>query len=84
MVNVRAEATGPAPITWDEIPPISGAHGFPRPERAESIPVWARDRLGPGHEVEGPAIIVERDSAVWLEPGDRLSVHPDGTLEIDS
>ena len=23
-----------------------------------------------------------RDSAVWLEPGDRLSVHEDGTLEI--
>ena len=26
--------------------------------------------------------VVEDDSAVWLEPGDRLTTHEDGTLEI--
>jgi N-methylhydantoinase A/oxoprolinase/acetone carboxylase beta subunit len=40
--------------------------------------------LQPGQEIEGAAIIVERDSAVRLEPGDMLSVHEDGTLEIYS
>jgi N-methylhydantoinase A/oxoprolinase/acetone carboxylase beta subunit len=46
--------------------------------------VWFREGLGPGQKIQGPAIIVERDSAVWLEPGDRMSVHEDRTLEIDS
>jgi len=84
LVNVRAEATGPAPITWDDIPPISDGPRSYEPTGAGKIPVWSREMLRPGQEVEGTAIIVERDSAVWLEPGDRLSVHPDGTLEIAS
>jgi N-methylhydantoinase A len=83
LVNVRAEATGPAPMTWEEIPPISGVSRTSRPQSVGDIPVWQRERLGAGQEVEGPSIIVERDSAVWLEPGDRLAVHDDGTLEIE-
>jgi N-methylhydantoinase A len=84
LVNVRAEATGPAPMTWDEVPPIPEGNRSSEPQRAADIPVWYRERLGVGQEVEGPAIIVERDSAVWLEPGDRMWAHEDGTLEIDS
>jgi N-methylhydantoinase A len=84
LVNVRAEATGPAPMTLDEIPPISRRSRSSDPQRAGDIPVWSRERLGAGQEVGGPAIIVERDSAVWLEPRDRMWVHEDGTLEIDS
>ena len=89
LVNVRAEATGPAPMTWEEIPSISGKGtnpGFPPPlseVRNPGFAVIARADLGPGEQIEGPAIVVERDSAVWLEPGDRLSVHDDGTLEIE-
>ena len=84
LVNVRAEATGPAPMTWDEIPPMSAGKGSPAPQIPGDIPVWTREELQPGQGIEGAAIIVERDSAVWLEPGDRLSVHEDGTLEIHS
>jgi len=84
LVNVRAEATGPAPMTWDEIPPISKRSRRSEPHGTGNIPVWSRERLGPGQKIQGPAIIVERDSAVWLEPGDRMSVHEDRTLEIDS
>ena len=84
LVNVRAEAIGPAPMTWDEVPPISGGNHDSEPQGNGDFPVWSRERLGPGQEIEGPAIIVETDSAVWLEPGDRLSVHEDGTLEIES
>ena len=84
LVNVRAEATGPAPMTWDEIPPMSAGKGGSGPRRPGDIPVWSREGLQPGQEIEGAAIIVERDSAVWLERGDSLSVHEDGTLEIHS
>ena len=84
LVNVRAEATGPAPMIWDEIPPSSVGNGGPGPRRPGDLPVWSRDGLHPGQEIEGAAIIVERDSAVWLESGDRLWVHEDGTLEIHS
>jgi N-methylhydantoinase A/oxoprolinase/acetone carboxylase beta subunit len=47
------------------------------------LPVWRREHLPPGFETRGPAIVVEKDSAVWLEPDDRISVHHDGTLEIE-
>jgi N-methylhydantoinase A len=84
LVNLRAKATGPAPMTWDEIPPVSAGQGSPGPQRPGEVPVWSRERLQPGQEIEGAAIIVEQDSAVWLERGDMLSVHEDGTLEIHS
>ena len=84
LMDVRAEAIGPAPMTWDEIPPISGGKNDSEPQGNGDFPVWSRARLGAGQEIEGPAIIVETDSAVWLEPGDSLSVHPDGTLEIEA
>jgi N-methylhydantoinase A len=78
VVNVRAEATGSPPITWDDIPKLK--------ERAGSLEIGSgvlrRELLAPGDSVEGPAVVVEADSAVWLEPGDLMSVHEDGTLEI--
>jgi len=83
LVNVRAQVSGTPPISWDDVPGLR-ASGKPQPTRAASsqVPVWERQDLPPGFEITGPAIVMERDSAVWLEPGDRLSVHDDGTLEI--
>ncbi|MGH8951879.1 MAG: hydantoinase/oxoprolinase family protein [Acidimicrobiia bacterium] len=82
LVNVRALVSGTPPISWDDVPGLPAAEK-PQPTRAASdVPVWERGDLPPGFETMGPAIVVERDSAVWLEPGDRLSVHDDGTLEI--
>jgi N-methylhydantoinase A len=34
-----------------------------------STPIFERDRLRPGHRIEGPAIVVQDDSTVVLEPG---------------
>jgi N-methylhydantoinase A len=34
-----------------------------------STPIFDRDRLRPGHRIEGPAIVVQDDSTVVLEPG---------------
>ncbi len=34
-----------------------------------STPVYDRDRLAPGHVIEGPAIIVQKDSTAVIDPG---------------
>ena len=89
LVTVRATVTGRAPITWGDLPHLDSS-GKPTPARAMAmvrhrpveVEVWERTELPPGFETGGPAIVVERDSAVWLEPGDRLAVHDDGTLEL--
>jgi N-methylhydantoinase A/oxoprolinase/acetone carboxylase beta subunit len=78
MVNVRAEVTGSPPITWAEIPKLEER---PRRHRLGDPVLW-RHRLAPGDLVEGPVVVVEPDSALWLGEGDVLSVHDDGTLEI--
>jgi N-methylhydantoinase A/oxoprolinase/acetone carboxylase beta subunit len=44
--------------------------------------VWRRTTLPPGFELEGPALIVEGTASVLAEPGDRVRVLDDGTLEI--
>lgn len=77
LVNVRAVASGPPPIRWSDLPTPS-AGSVPRGERG----VWWRNTLSPGFEIPGPAVIVEENSATLLEPGDRLRVLDDSTLEI--
>jgi len=89
LVNVRAEVTGRAPLGWGDLPDLRRG-SRPTPTRAISrvgarnvdIDVWERPGLPPGFETQGPAIVVESDCAIWIEPEDRLSVHDDGTLEI--
>jgi N-methylhydantoinase A len=79
VVNVRAEVTGPSPITWADIPKLEE-----RPSGVEiGASVLRREPLAPGDVVEGPMAVVEADSALWLEHGDVMSVHDDGTLQID-
>jgi N-methylhydantoinase A len=46
-------------------------------------PIYAGDRMLPGHTVEGPAIIQERDTTVVAYPGDQIRVLPDGSYEIE-
>jgi N-methylhydantoinase A len=78
VVNIRAEVSTPAPITWDDVP---GLGATPRKVDAGAA-VVRRHQLAPGDQLKGPVVVVEADSAVWLESGDVLSVHEDGTLEI--
>jgi N-methylhydantoinase A len=33
-----------------------------------STPIYDRDRLRPGHLIDGPAIVVQDDSTVVIEP----------------
>ncbi len=84
LVDVRAVATGRAPITWTDLPPIT-ASAPPKPDRTEDAgtSVWKRRDLPAGFEVRGPGVIVEADSAIWLDPDDRMAVDDDGTLLIE-
>jgi N-methylhydantoinase A len=79
VVNVSAEATAAPPVTWEDLPLLPEK----RQARASDGSVLLREGLAPGDRVSGPAAVVERDSAIWLEAGDVLSVHEDGTLEIE-
>jgi N-methylhydantoinase A len=46
------------------------------------IPVYAFDRLQPGHSLEGPAIIEAETTTVLVDTGDRVSVNALGWLDI--
>jgi N-methylhydantoinase A len=39
-----------------------------------SCPVLAREKLGPGHVIEGPAVIEQMDSTTLLLPGQRATI----------
>ncbi|CAN5777033.1 hydantoinase/oxoprolinase family protein [soil metagenome] len=88
VVNVRGVAHGDAPIEWDSVVSRSTL----QPERIRRplwagegevvADVWRRTTLPPGYELEGPSLIVEGTASVLAEPGDRVRVLDDGTLEI--
>jgi N-methylhydantoinase A len=46
------------------------------------IPVYAFDKLQPGHSLEGPAIIEAETTTVLVDTGDRVSVNTLGWLDI--
>lgn len=77
VVNVRATASGAAPLSWSDLP--TGEIGG-RPEGRDSV--WHRSTLPPGFTMDGPATVVEENSATRLEEGDRMTVLDDRTLEI--
>jgi len=78
-VNIRATATGSAPLSWDQLPHVTSS-GEPEGQGT----VWHRETLPAGFAIDGPAVIVETNSATLIEEGDHLSVLDDGTLEVTS
>jgi N-methylhydantoinase A len=83
LVDLRAEVTGSASLTWADLPRTSiDVKPEPISTSAEGRVVWHRDLLPAGFTTTGPALIAERDSMTLLEPGDRVMVHDDSTLEI--
>ncbi|HEX9846903.1 MAG TPA: hydantoinase/oxoprolinase family protein [Acidimicrobiia bacterium] len=77
LVNLRATATGTPPVSWGDIPRIEIGR-----EPVKSGEAWRRETLPAGYSIEGPAVIVEDNSATLIEVGDRLTVLDDGTMEI--
>jgi len=47
------------------------------------IPVYAFEKLQPGHSLEGPAIIEAETTTVLVDTGDRVSVNALGWLDIE-
>jgi N-methylhydantoinase A len=45
-------------------------------------PVYARDRLMPGNEMTGPAIVVEYSATTVIDPGHKAKVNKLGGIEI--
>ena len=89
VVNFRLAAIVPLPRpALPEAPP---ARGTPRPAATRPVrfvsglrdtPVFRRETLGAGAELTGPAIVEEASTTTVLLPGDRLAVHPTGSLVI--
>lgn len=77
VVNVRAVATGEAPLSWSDLPPLSDDAS-----PIERNNAWLRETLPAGFVVRGRAIVAESNSAVLVEDGSVLTVLGDGTLEI--
>jgi 5-oxoprolinase (ATP-hydrolysing) len=85
-----AEVVGHGDPVVEPAPPAAGA-GVPKPQarvamftegREHETPVFDRDALKPGHAVEGPAIVVDRNATTVVEPGWRASVTPSDHLVL--
>ncbi|HSM05178.1 MAG TPA: hydantoinase/oxoprolinase family protein [Longimicrobiales bacterium] len=87
-VTLRAVASAPAlEIAVDTLPPADG----PVPStpgrvvvdgaRVPCPRIWRKD-LRPGHELSGPALILDYSATTWLPPGWSLTVHPSGVLRM--
>lgn len=99
LLAIRTAAVGPTQRADDLVPRRSDqgqrtAGEDPQPAeirrmwndlagKFEHCPVFARDALGSGDEVHGPATIEGADSAVWLPAGARSSVDPDGNIIVN-
>ena len=88
-IAVTALAEIPAPPTPAAAP--KSATPIPAGRRALSLhprgdavdaPVYDRRHLTPGASIDGPAIIEQYDSTVFLPPRGRAAVEPDGTLRL--
>jgi N-methylhydantoinase A len=88
IVNARSLATGhvasPDEAHAPDTPAAAAASHLPVGTRDVwidgafvQLPVWQRDALAPGRELEGPAIVEGYDSTTYLAPGWSLLVEGD-------
>jgi N-methylhydantoinase A len=87
-VTLRAVATAPGLTVAS--PDLSRASAAPTPTpgvtvvRGEEVPCpryWRRD-LHPGHQLQGPALILDYSATTWLPPEWVLEVDPSGVLRL--
>ena len=48
----------------------------------KTVPVLDRETLGPGHVMQGPAIVTEKVATSWIAPGWRMGVDKWGNLRL--
>ena len=93
VVSLRTAVIGRRrPVSLDGLLALeAGPEGAPPPaarRRAwfegawHDTPVYRREQLGVGVELEGPAIVEQLDTTTVIEPGDRVRVDRLGNLEI--
>lgn len=87
-VTVRVTATAPgAPVVSAEVaaatapPPTRERQVVVRGERLHATSVWRRD-LGPGHRVDGPALVLDYSATTWVPPLWRVEVDEIGVLHL--
>ncbi|MCC7282155.1 MAG: hydantoinase/oxoprolinase family protein [Acetobacteraceae bacterium] len=94
IVTLRLEATGRVPklalpahpaATTRVAAAITGTRELWLAEAGGTLacPVYDRDRLGPGHRIEGPAIVEQMDSTTLVLPGQAASVDAHLNLLIE-
>jgi 5-oxoprolinase (ATP-hydrolysing) len=93
IATARVQARAPSPGAGVE-GAVSAAAGGRRALPLRTVPVWfpgagrlpapvfARDALGPGARLEGPALVLEDTSTVVIDPGFACEVARDGTLVL--
>ena len=90
LVSWRVVVTGPAPQIA-LCPPVWADNGpksyrdvfFPEVGGFVSCPIYDRLALPPGQQLDGPAVIEERESTVIIGPGGTLRVDDYGNLLAD-
>lgn len=86
LVNLRLQLQGPQPRlpllrreAGRSAEPVSFTSLF---GIDDVVPVWSRDALAPGQELQGPALIIEQVSTTWLAPGWLCQVDPYANLVL--
>jgi len=92
IVTLRVRVAAPRPATPVGAPSSAAVAGDPAPLRRASVwfpevgrveaPLYARETLGPGVRLEGPALVLEDTGSVALDPGFSLRVGDDGVLHL--
>jgi N-methylhydantoinase A len=89
-MTFAVEATARLPVPMAEPLPTEGSDASParKGERPVHLPggglepvaVYEVERLRPGNELAGPAVVEAEDTTVFVHPGQRLRV--DGLLDL--
>ena len=85
LVGVRATATAPSGVEVPAPRPGSRSARWRRVhtgEQFEQVEVWSRDGLAAGSAIDGPAVIEDGGSTIWVPPGYMATVLAGGELEL--
>ncbi|HEX2732942.1 MAG TPA: hydantoinase B/oxoprolinase family protein, partial [Polyangiaceae bacterium] len=91
ITGVRVAAIVRSQATRSQAPEAARASNPPKVLRYErihcgrwvdAVPIVEREALAPGHVLEGPACILEATGTIVIDPGFRLGVLADGTLDV--
>lgn len=88
IMTLRLKASAETrPVVWPELQQATHSaqpDGNSGVYHAGKVPHYRREGLLPGHEIIGPALILEDTATIWLASGWRCSVSPCGHLLMDT